>query len=72
MGLQPVPGERLLHDPAMEHVLLEFEQQQTAPEERADEVVPPLTEIAAAPAEHLVDRIGSADQHPIDTEGAVE
>jgi len=45
VGDQPGPDERLLHDPPVEHVLLEVEQHQPAVEERPDHRDPALLRV---------------------------
>ena len=57
---QPGPGERLLHDPAMGHVLVAVHQQQPAIKERPDHVVPRHgREILVPVGEYLLSRVGS-------------
>ena len=49
-----------------------FQQQQTAPEERADEEIPALAEIAAAPAQYFVQRFRAGGQHSVHPHRAVD
>jgi len=57
---QPGAGERLLHDPAVVHVLVEIEQHQATVEERADERVPTLLrEVFVPVGEDGLGRVGS-------------
>src|SRR4051794_2069693 len=70
VGDEPLVLERLLHDPAVQAVLLEVHEHHAATEERADEVAPALLvgERAVAVGEHLADRLGPEHRHAPDAE----
>ena len=64
--LEPVAGERLLHDPPVQVVLLEVEEHQPAAEERADQEGPgrPVREGLVGVAQRLLARVGPEQHHP--------
>ena len=62
---QPGAGEGFLHDPAVEHVLVEVEQHQPALEERPDDRIPgALRELLVAVGEDGLRRVGTQRHAP--------
>ena len=71
VGLEPGPGEGLLHDPPVQQVLLPVEQHQAAGEERADEVLPTgLRPDLALVLEDLLHRVRADRDRDLGAEGA--